>query len=34
VTETEDLTLMTNLYPRTTGLPMVVWVGAQLCRAG
>ena len=25
--ETEDLTLMTNLYPRTTGLPMVVRVG-------
>ena len=25
--ETEDLVLMTNLYPRTTGLPMVVWVG-------
>ena len=25
--ETEDLMLMTNLYPRTTGLPMVVWVG-------
>jgi hypothetical protein len=27
VNETEDLTLMTNLYPRTIGLPMVVWVG-------
>jgi hypothetical protein len=27
VTETEDLAPMTNLYPRTTGLPMVVWVG-------
>ena len=27
MSETEDLTLMTNLYPRTTGLPMVVWVG-------
>jgi hypothetical protein len=26
--ETEtDLDLMTNLYPRTTGLPMVIWVG-------
>jgi hypothetical protein len=23
----DDLDLMTNLYPRTTGLPMVVWVG-------
>jgi hypothetical protein len=22
-----DLDLMTNLYPRTTGLPMVIWVG-------
>ena len=27
--ETEDLMLMTNLYPRTTGLPMVAWVGAS-----
>src|SRR6516162_8644010 len=27
MSEAEDLTLMTNLYPRTTGLPMVVWVG-------
>ena len=27
VTEADDLMLMTNLYPRTTGLPMVVWVG-------
>ena len=25
--ETEDLVLITGLYPRTTGLPMVVWVG-------
>jgi hypothetical protein len=25
--ETEDLMLMTNLYPRTTWMPMVVWVG-------
>ena len=25
--ETEDLMLMTGLYPRTTGPPMVVWVG-------
>ena len=24
---TDDLDLMTNLYPRTTGLPMVIWVG-------
>ena len=31
--ETEDLMLMTDLYPRTTGLPMVVWVGPQLWRA-
>jgi hypothetical protein len=23
----DDLLLMTNLYPRTTGLPMVIWVG-------
>lgn len=23
--ETDELDLMTNLYPRTTGLPMVVW---------
>ena len=30
--ETEDLTLMTNLYPRTTGLTMVLWV-EQLWRA-
>jgi hypothetical protein len=22
----DDLELMTNLYPRTTGLPMVIWV--------
>jgi len=27
VTEADDLMLMTNLYPRTTGLPMAVWVG-------
>jgi hypothetical protein len=27
VNETEDLMLMTNLYPSATGLPMVVWVG-------
>jgi hypothetical protein len=27
VNETKDQLLMTNLYPRTTGLPMVVWVG-------
>ena len=33
VNETEDLMLMTDLYPRTTGLPMVVWVGPQLWRA-
>ena len=26
-TEADDLDLMTNLYPRTTGLPMVIWVG-------
>jgi hypothetical protein len=25
--EADDLDLMTNLYPRTTGLPMVIWVG-------
>jgi hypothetical protein len=24
---TDDLALMTNLYPRSTGLPMVIWVG-------
>jgi hypothetical protein len=23
----DDLALMTNLYPRNTGLPMVIWVG-------
>jgi hypothetical protein len=23
----DDLALMTNLYPRSTGLPMVIWVG-------
>jgi hypothetical protein len=23
----DELSLMTNLYPRTTGLPMVIWVG-------
>ena len=23
----DNLDLMTNLYPRTTGLPMVIWVG-------
>jgi hypothetical protein len=23
----DDLLLMTNLYPATTGLPMVIWVG-------
>lgn len=23
----DDLDLVTNLYPRTTGLPMVIWVG-------
>jgi hypothetical protein len=23
----DDLDLMTNLYPRTTGLPMMIWVG-------
>jgi hypothetical protein len=27
LSETDDLDLMTNLYPRTTGLPMVIWVG-------
>jgi hypothetical protein len=28
VSETaEELFLMTNLYPRRTGLPMVIWVG-------
>jgi hypothetical protein len=25
----DDLFLMTNLYPRTTGLPMVIWVGPR-----
>ncbi len=25
----DDLDLMTNLYPRTTGLPMVIWVGPR-----
>ena len=25
--ETDELFLMTNLYPATTGLPMVIWVG-------
>jgi hypothetical protein len=23
----DELALMTNLYPRSTGLPMVIWVG-------
>ena len=28
--ETDDeLDLMTNLYPRSTGLPMVIWVGPR-----
>ena len=26
---TDELFLMTNLYPRTTGLPMVIWVGPR-----
>ncbi|MBV8121904.1 MAG: hypothetical protein JO081_18425 [Alphaproteobacteria bacterium] len=25
----DTLFLMTNLYPRTTGLPMVIWVGPR-----
>jgi hypothetical protein len=25
----DELDLMTNLYPRTTGLPMVIWVGPR-----
>ena len=25
----DELYLMTNLYPRSTGLPMVVWVGPR-----
>jgi hypothetical protein len=25
----DELFLMTNLYPRTTGLPMVIWVGPR-----
>jgi hypothetical protein len=25
----DDLDLMTTLYPRTTGLPMVIWVGPR-----
>ena len=25
----DDLDLMTNLSPRTTGLPMVIWVGPR-----
>jgi len=25
--EVDDLLLMTNLYPASTGLPMVIWVG-------
>src|SRR5215472_6293702 len=28
-TEAEDLFEMANLYPRTTGLPMTVWVGPR-----
>ena len=27
--EEEELFLMTNLYPRRTGLPMTVWVGPR-----
>jgi len=27
MSEAEDLLLMTNLYPVSTGLPMVIWVG-------
>ncbi|MBV8737247.1 MAG: hypothetical protein JO007_08315 [Alphaproteobacteria bacterium] len=27
MSHSNDLDLMTNLYPRTTGLPMVIWVG-------
>jgi len=27
MTETDALDLLMNLYPRTTGLPMVIWVG-------
>jgi hypothetical protein len=30
----DDLDLMTNLYPRTTGLPMVIWVGPRYGPAG
>jgi uncharacterized protein DUF4160 len=25
----DELFLMTNLYPRTTGLPMVIWLGPR-----
>ncbi|MGC2413808.1 MAG: hypothetical protein WA459_14065 [Stellaceae bacterium] len=28
-TETDELFEMANLYPRTTGLPMTVWVGPR-----
>ena len=28
-TETEDLFEMANLFPRTTGLPMTVWLSAR-----
>jgi hypothetical protein len=27
ISEADELFLMTNLFPATTGLPMVVWVG-------
>jgi hypothetical protein len=27
LSDTDALDLMTNLYPRTTGLPMVIWLG-------
>src|SRR5215470_6322095 len=28
-TEADELFCMTNLYPRNTGLPMVIWVGPR-----
>lgn len=27
--DTDELLAMTNLYPRSTGLPMVIWVGPR-----
>ncbi len=27
--DTDELFAMTNLYPRSTGLPMVIWVGPR-----